>query len=189
MSLINENPDKVKLIYNFFYREYDFLKEALSRLTLAHGHIEARLEPIPFQHTTYYEQEMGGSLMKSMASFASLVDRNTLIAVKHEAERIERELAESHGTPDERPVNIDPGLLMPEKFVLSTAKNFPQRIYLDRGVYAELTLIYRHGRFEALPWTYTDYLESPVLRFLEKARHRLLDQLRSSQKPPRISEK
>ncbi len=65
-----------------------------------------------------------------------------------------------------RTVNIDPGILSLERFVLATGKNFTHRIYLGQGIYADLTLIYHRGAFQTLPWTYPDYADAPLQRFL-----------------------
>ncbi|RJO71761.1 MAG: DUF4416 family protein [Myxococcales bacterium] len=177
MSQINEQPDPVKLVVNLFYGEELWRERALSEMSVLWGAIDLRMEPVPFGHTTYYSHEMGGGLQKMMVGFEPLVEREALVRLKHEATAIELALAKGRGADGRRPVNIDPGIMLPEKFVLSTGKNFPQRIYLGRGVYADLTLIWRQGRFEALPWTYADYLEGRVLRFLEEARLKLLAQL------------
>ena len=54
-------------------------------------------------------------------------------------------------------MNIDPGYLTLFQLVLASAKPFSHRIYLDRGIWAEVTLLFRDGTFETLPWTYPDY--------------------------------
>lgn len=177
MSKLNPNPDDVKLVVNFFYNQPEFLEEALDHLESKYGPQEYRSTELPFEHTTYYHEEMGTELKKMLVSFRNLVPRNGLVELKHEMSRLELEIATRHAHPDQRPINIDPGHLYPEKFILATGKNFPHRIYLDRGVYADLTLIFRHGRFEALPWTYTDYLEHDILILLDSARKRLIEQL------------
>jgi len=69
-----------------------------------------------------------------------------------------------------RRANIDPGYLLYERFVLASGKNFAHRIYIGHCIYADLTLIYRKGAFETLPWTYPDYADQPILSFLERVR-------------------
>ena len=64
------------------------------------------------------------------------------------------------------------GLLSLGKFQLATTKDQAHRIYLGEGIYAEVTLRYRAGSFEAWPWTYADYRQSAVLEFLQEARDR-----------------
>lgn len=178
MSRLNEHPAPVKLILNAFYKDDALLERALDEWSLIAGPVEARLEPRPFEHTDYYSEEMGQGLKKVLVSYRNLVPRDSLVRLKRAAVLLEQKLATRHADGFHRPVNLDPGLLLPEKFLLATGKNFPHRIYLGRGVYADLTLIFRHGRFEMLPWTYTDYLEHDVLAFLATARERLLVQLK-----------
>ena len=52
-------------------------------------------------------------------------------------------------------------------------KNFSHRIYLGRGVYGEVTLMFRKGRWEALPWTFPDYASCRYDSFLTEVRGRL----------------
>jgi hypothetical protein len=75
-------------------------------------------------------------------------------------------IEQAHAAGGRRRVNIDPGYLLLERFVLATGKNYSHRIYLGHGIYADLTLIYRQGTFQTLPWTYPDYAEPPLGRFL-----------------------
>jgi len=178
MSTLNLHPEDCKLIINFFYCDEEQLEEALTHLEGIYGPIDLRMEPIDFNHTNYYAEEMGKTLKKMMVSFRDLVGRESLVVAKHEAVKLEHMMSIRYAQSNNRVINIDPGHLLPEKFVLSTGKNFPHRIYLDKGVYADLTLIYRHNRFESLPWTYSDYLEVPAIRFLADARLILVEQLR-----------
>jgi hypothetical protein len=67
-------------------------------------------------------------------------------------------------------VNLDPGLLTPENFILATGKNFSHRVYLGNGVFADLTLVYRNGGFHPLPWTYPDYASEEVRSLLRDLR-------------------
>lgn len=178
MSTLNLHPEDCKLILNFFYSDKEQLEATISYLEGVYGPVDLRMEPIEFTHTEYYTEEMGQNLKKVLVSFRDLVGRESLVEIKHETTRVEQEISLRYGQNAKRVINIDPGHLLPEKFVLSTGKNFPQRIYLDRGVYAELTLIYKHNRFEPLPWTYADYLEDDVLQFLTMARNNLMNQLK-----------
>jgi hypothetical protein len=73
-----------------------------------------------------------------------------------------------------------------ERFVLATGKNFSHRIYLGQGIYADLTLIYRHGEFQALPWTYPDYADQPLRRFLLSVRGKYARDLKAEFPEARI---
>lgn len=121
---------------------------------------------LPFNYTDYYTQEMGGPLYRRMVAFKRLIDQEQLPDIKHQTNAIESDYA-THGG---RVVNIDPGYLLLERLVLATGKNFSHRIYLRRGIYADLTLIYRKGWFESLPWTYPDYTDAQLQDFLFKVR-------------------
>jgi hypothetical protein len=81
-------------------------------------------------------------------------------------------LEQARAADGRRRVNIDPGYLLLERFVLATGKNYSHRIYLGRGIYADLTLIYRQGAFRALPWTYPDYGGQPIGHFLHVVRRK-----------------
>ncbi|MBI4727558.1 DUF4416 family protein [candidate division TA06 bacterium] len=49
-----------------------------------------------------------------------------------------------------RIVNIDPGYLNESRLGLASCKDFSHRIHLDRGVFAETTLIYQGDGFKPL---------------------------------------
>ncbi|SMC26891.1 protein of unknown function [Desulfacinum hydrothermale DSM 13146] len=107
----------------------------------------------PFTFSNYYEKEMGAGIVRCFGSFERLVDPGELASIKLATNRIEAALA--HG--GSRRANIDPGLLSEERLVLATGKNYTHRIYLRDGIYADLTLIFKNGRYHPLPWTYPDY--------------------------------
>ena len=80
-------------------------------------------------------------------------------------------------------VNLDPGYMLHERFVLASGKNFSHRIYVGRRIYADLTLIYTKGRFQTLPWTYPDYTEQNMLTYLEQVRKKYVADLKQTSKP------
>ncbi len=129
----------------------------------------------PFSHTDYYEKEMGRGLSRRFICFKDLISPDDLVDLKHYAFSVEQRQSRD----GRRMVNIDPGYLAQEKIVLATFKNFSHRIYIGRGVYADLTLLYRKGRFVPLEWTFPDYREPEVQSFFKKARERYVEQLRA----------
>jgi hypothetical protein len=75
-----------------------------------------------------------------------------------------------------RVINLDPGYIDPSKLVLASMKNFSHRIYLARGVFAEVTLTWRRTQWEALPWTFPDFACDRYHAFLTACRDRLRQQ-------------
>ncbi|MDH5186329.1 MAG: DUF4416 family protein, partial [candidate division WOR-3 bacterium] len=73
-----------------------------------------------------------------------------------------------------RRINLDPGILTLAKLVLATTKNYYHRIYLGKGIFAEVTLIYRNKQFEPLAWTYPDYRTDTAIDFFQQVRNALL---------------
>ncbi|HBK58109.1 MAG TPA: DUF4416 domain-containing protein [Spirochaetaceae bacterium] len=147
---------------------------ALDAMVELYGALCFRSEREPFLWTMYYCPEMGEHILRSYWSFERLVDPSTLAAIKHTTDTIEQKLAENGS----RKVNLDPGLLGTARFCLATTKDRSHRIPLAGGIYAELTLLFKHGEFKALPWTYPDWASEPVRRMLGELRGVLLTDLR-----------
>ena len=100
---------------------------------------------------------MGADLRKCFFAFERLIDPADLVDVKHQTNAWEGEYQQQSDWPEERPLNLDPGYLTEAKLVLATTKDRDHRLYLDRGIFAEGTLFFHHGKWETRPWTYPDY--------------------------------
>lgn len=148
-------PAPMKLICGILGRPERF-PAARQALVREFGPVDYESPLFPFEHTAYYTREMGPGLSRSWVSFARLLHPGELAEVKLAANRLEMELS---GPEGRRTVNLDPGLLDESKLVLASTKNYAHRVYLAQGIYAEVTLVYRHGGFQDLPWTYADYRE------------------------------
>jgi hypothetical protein len=111
---------------------------------------------------------MGAPLYRRMIAFKELIEQDALADIKHQTDDLEGRFSRD----GRRRVNIDPGYLLRERFVLATGKNFSHRIYLRRGIYADLTLMYHKGGWQTLPWTYPDYAEPQMQAFLIKVRRK-----------------
>jgi len=144
------------------------------------GPIERRSEPYDFsEFSPYYDREMGGRVRKCFVVFERVFSIEKLLDVKLFVEDIQRLLASPGDGPLRRTVNLDPGYLTGWNLVLATVKNHAHRIYLGQGIYAELTLIFRNGTFEPLPWTYRDYCSPTVIDFFRAVRCDYLEQLKN----------
>jgi hypothetical protein len=56
---------------------------------------------------------------------------------------------------------------------LASTKDHAHRIYLNDGIYAEVTLAYRRGGWQAFPWTYPDYRRHDFQEFFTRCRESL----------------
>lgn len=132
----------------------------------------------PFRCTDYYAREMGPRLLRSYAAFTRLIDPAELADLKQEACSLEQALALRAGRPGRRVANIDVGCLDLGRLALATTKDRSHRLYLRDGIFAEVTLAWRDGRFEAQPWTYPDYRSEAARGFFAEARRAYRERLR-----------
>ncbi|MBI5894108.1 MAG: DUF4416 family protein [Deltaproteobacteria bacterium] len=139
-----KKPAQVKLIASIIAGDKNIIKPVLSNLQERFGNIDFISEKMEFNHTKYYNDEIGENLFRKMVSFNNLIYPSDLAAIKIFTNSIEYQYADN----GKRKVNIDPGYIAMEKFVLASCKNFSHRIYLSEGVYADLTLIYKSNNFQ-----------------------------------------
>ena len=68
--------------------------------------------------------------------------------------------------------------ILAANLVLATTKNFSHRIYLSKGIFAEITVMYKKKQgFEALPWTYPDFMTPRAQEDLRQIRSIYMQQL------------
>lgn len=170
----------VLLVIAAFSRHEQALRWAQERLVPLFGPIGLISPAYPFTQTTYYEQSMGRDLLKQFLVFEELVSPDHLPDAKQRTNALETGLAGQGGYPEERPLNLDPGILSLGKFQLATTKDQAHRIYLRDGIFAEVTLRFQAGQWEPWPWTYADYREPVVRNFLVQARDYYRERLRQT---------
>lgn len=174
----SQNP--VLLIVAAFSRHADALAWGRDHLAERYGPIGLASEPFAFHHTEYYQRSMGADLRKQFFAFENLVAADCLPDVKLHTNRLEQTLAAVGTFPEERPLNLDPGILVLGKFLLATTKDQAHRVYLRDGIFAEVTLRFEAGAFEPWPWTYADYREPHVRAWLGEAREFYKQRLRGA---------
>jgi hypothetical protein len=69
-----------------------------------------------------------------------------------------------------RPLNLDPGYLGLGKLVLASTKDHAHRLYLSRGIYAEVTLNYQDRGWRHHDWTFPDYRRADYQQFFSQCR-------------------
>lgn len=152
MGKINK-PKLVKLIVGMISAHPELFDLAQERLKTRFGNIDFLSEVIPFNTTNYYCEEMGSNLKRKFISFEDLIDPEELADIKIFTNKIEDEFS----VDLKRRINLDPGYISLSKLVLATTKDYQHRIYLRDGIYAEVTLRFKSGKFQTWEWTYPDY--------------------------------
>jgi hypothetical protein len=161
------------------------------RVAQAWGPIALESETFAFDQTEYYRPTMGRDLAKVFYAIAEPVDPGSLPDLKLLTGQWEREYAATGRHCELRPLNLDPGYLTLGKLVLASTKDFAHRIYLRKGIYAEITLYFRHGRWQDHQWTFPDYRREDYQRFFSECRDYLHELARKSRQttPPTGTEK
>ncbi len=164
-------PEPAKLIAGLFTSEKGLCIPVVKALERQFGPVDYISRWLLFDYTDYYTAEMGGPLFRRMVSFRNLIEQDQLAVIKNYANELELKWTRS----GKRRINIDPGYLLPSRFVLATGKNFAHRIYIGRSIYADLTLMYENGQFQTLPWTYPDYADPCLQAVLGQIRDKYMD--------------
>jgi hypothetical protein len=167
---VPQEPKPAKLVIGLILRDRLMVATVAAELASAFGCVDLVSSWMPFEYTLYYAPEMGSPLFRRVLTFKNLIQQEELADIKITTNHLEEKF--SHD--GKRRINIDPGYLLHERFVLASGKNFSHRIYIGRGIYADLTLIYQDGGFQRLAWTYPDYADRPMLSFLERVRDKYI---------------
>ena len=146
-----------KLVIGVLSVLHDREGEILKALTDEFGPADFKSEVLPFSYTSYYNREMGDDIERFFLSFEKLIPPDTLADVKTHTNYLEKFFSVQDGDGFSRRVNFDPGILNLSHLILASAKDNVHRIPLKDGIYGEVTLGYKEGKFEPFPWTYRDY--------------------------------
>jgi len=172
------------LLLAAFSRHAAALDWAAKRAATEWGPIALASEPFHFAETDYYQSTMGRDLKKKFWVFERPMDPAQLAAIKRLTINWERDFTtmadcgeavceNSSPITDTRPLNLDPGYLTTAKLVLASTKDHTHRVYLQDGIFAEITLFFRHGRWEHHEWTFPDYRRADYQEFFTQARELL----------------
>ena len=167
----------VKLFFGLISKEVDNFSSFSQAAPKRFGPIDSESEVFPFDLTSYYHEEMGKPLFKKFIGFEKLIKPDILPEIKKYSVSLERKLSKKQ----KRTINIDPGYLTAAKVVLASVKNYSHRIYLRKGVFAELALYYKGKAFQPLPWTYTDYKSEAYIQYFENLRKKFMNQAHVNQ--------
>lgn len=171
------SPKPAKLVTGIILKKKGLIEKLANELTERFGPVDIISRWFSFDYTSYYESEMSSPLFRRVLAFKILVEQQNLSEIKTLTNDIELRYSEN----GKRTVNIDPGYMLCERFVLATGKNYTHRIYIGNNIYADLTLIYQEGGFKKLPWTYPDYADDNMLAYLKNVRNKYIADLKRNQ--------
>ncbi|GBD99830.1 hypothetical protein BMS3Abin07_01876 [bacterium BMS3Abin07] len=159
-------PEKSLLFVGLLFGSSKELHLAEERLGNEFGNIAQESRIFDWAHSHYYEDELGSPIRRKFILFDKIISPEEIADIKVATNRIEQELSKDR----KRTVNIDPGYITAAKIVLASTKNYCHRIYLGKGIYAEVTLYYKDGGFHPTPFTFNDYRQREYIEFFKKAR-------------------
>ena len=160
---------QVKCIAGILYPDDVRLDWTLAELTRLWGAPDLVSGPTPFNLTDYY-RDIAPSLTRRFACFPGLVGAGGLADWKRQSCEVEARSCSP------RAVNIDPGYVDGARLVLASTKDHAHRIWLRDGIYAEVTLRYRFGRWESFDYTFPDFRSGVYDDFLSAARRLWLEE-------------
>ena len=166
-----KRPKQVKLLIGMLAKNkalFDTVEEFFIKMF---GKIDYKSPVLPFAHTDYYTKEMGAPLERQFVSFRKLIHPEHLPKIKIATNSLEERLSKKEKDSRGREINIDPGYISDSKLVLATTKNYSHRIYMNKGVYAEVTLTWKKSGFKPLDWTYPDYKTEEYINILNSIRN------------------
>jgi len=145
------------------------------------GEVDIESNTQPFNFTDYYEEEFGQNLIQKLFSFSTLIKQDKLAEIKIVTNGLENNIdnnIEKKITHPKRKINIDPGYITLDKYILASTKNGPSRIYLNQGIYAEITLRFINKIFVPCEYTYPNYKTNEYINYLNSVRLKYKLQLR-----------
>lgn len=168
-------PPALKLITGFIFKEESVFDKALIILQKKFGGIDFESKTLPFNLTDYYKSEFGSNLKRKFVSFKKLIPPQNLSRIKRFTNKLEEKLSIN----SRRLINIDPGYLDLAKLVLASTKDFAHRIYLDKGIFAEITLFYKNKTFRHHKWTFPDYRTRDYISVFSRIRQIFAEQIKN----------
>lgn len=163
----NNSPQSVKLFIGMLSPDISLFDELKEKLKDIYGPIDLEGSVWEWNHTDYYSKEMGADLKRKFIFFEKLISPETISQIKLNTNELEKQYLDEK---NRRKINIDPGYLDSARIILVSSKDFSHRIYLGKGIYGEVTLIYSGNNYQILPYTYPDFRTQKYWDIFKKAR-------------------
>jgi hypothetical protein len=175
-------PKPAKLIISMITSDKSLFVLYKEVLIKKFGEVDMESNAQPFNFTDYYEEEFGQNLMQGLFSFSTLIRQDELVEIKIITNEIENSNIDKNIKKDKthhkRKINLDPGYITLNKYILASTKDGPSRIYLNQGIYAEITLRFISKSFVPCEYTYPNYKTNEYIYFLNSVRKKYKLQLR-----------
>ena len=146
------------------------------------GEVDFESNTQTFNFTDYYKEEFGENIMQKLFSFSTMIRQDELAEIKIITNSLENNLEneniKNNMACHKRKINLDPGYITLDKYILASTKNGPSRIYLNQGIYAEVTLRFINKSFVPCKYTYPNYKTNEYIKFLNSVRLKYKLQLR-----------
>lgn len=162
-------PEPALLFIAALYSDPEVFDLSGDVLTEHFGEFLMTSDPMPWDYSSHYQDELGCHILRQFIFFKNLIDPGNLADIKLKTNNIEDSLSAG----GKRRINLDPGYLMLSKIILASTKNYAHRIYVGKGIYAEVTLIFKNNTFTPHLFTYRDYQEKAYIDLFLKAREKL----------------
>jgi len=162
-------PESALLFVSTLYHSEDIFNQAKGILENNLGDILSVSPSLAWDYSSYYKDEIGRLLFRQIIFFKNTIDPGLLIDIKLKTNEIES----TFSFDGKRQINLDPGYLTLSKIVLASTKNYAHRLYLGKGIYGEITLIYRDETYSPHFFTYRDYQDKSHIDIFMQAREML----------------
>lgn len=146
----------------FYYKAFRLLEDKFGKTVL-------QSPPIKWDFSDYYKKELGEPIFRRFIFFERLIKQNAISSIKILTNKLEQNLAIN----GKRTVNLDPGYLTPAKIVLASTKDYAHRLYLNKGIFGEVTLIFKNNKFHQYINTYKDFTDERYLKIFKVAKDML----------------
>ncbi|KAF0145314.1 MAG: hypothetical protein FD156_1145 [Nitrospirae bacterium] len=162
------SPGPALLFTGILYSENECFEKTKKTLLDLFGPSLMETSPVNWDHSDYYKEELGSPIKRIFIFFGNLINHEDIVDIKLKTNSIEDSLS----VDGKRRVNIDPGYLTLANVVLATTKGYSHRLYLGKGIYGEVSLLYREKDRTFVPniFTYSDYQEKNCIDMFLKAR-------------------
>lgn len=170
-------PVKVKPVKYFvgaLFTDKEILNKSINDLENSFSNVDLESDDFPFDITRYYNKEMGEPIFRRFLSFAKLRSPGEIAEAKLTSNATE----DKYRINGNRKVNLDVGYIDCDKVVLASAKYGIHKIYINKGIYADMALHYGKGKFTPYPWAFMDFKSDCYYQFFLEVRELYKNQLR-----------